>query len=217
MRVDSAIFRGWALALSFLPSSLAGVTPALFYASTPTLLGVLSLLGSHAAPAAAGTARPCAGPTVAVPPAGPLTLCAGSSQTLTTTATIPGFNAGSGFDGYVSALLVQPDSKLLVGGTFTSYNGNTAAPDNLLFLTANGSLDTSFNAGGSGASDQVVALAMQADGKVLAGGRTTSDNGNTAPDKLLRLNPDGSLHLDKHCRALRSFSTRAPAAATPAP
>jgi uncharacterized delta-60 repeat protein len=150
--------------------------------------------------ATAGATRAQA-PTVMVTPAGPLTLCAGSTQTLTATATVPGFNvAGSGFDGQVYALAVQADGKVLVGGAFTSYNGDANAPDNVLRLNADGSLDTGFNSGGTGTSSaassnvQVYALAVQADGKVLVGGNFYAYNGNAAaPDNVLRLNADGSL------------------------
>ncbi|MDQ2773190.1 MAG: hypothetical protein M3Y54_22115, partial [Bacteroidota bacterium] len=133
--------------------------------------------------------------TVQVTPAGPLLLPGGGSATLTATATLAAFNAaGSGFDGNVFALVVQADGKMLVGGNFTSYKGNAAVPDKLLRLNADGSLDTSFNPGGTGFSNAVTALALQVDGKVLVGGSFTSYNGNAAaPDGVLRLNADGSL------------------------
>ena len=133
-------------------------------------------------------------PAVTVTPAGPLTLCAGSTQTLTATATVPGFNvAGSGFLSNVRAVVVQADGKVLVGGQFASYNGN-AAPNRVLRLNADGSLDNTFNPSGTGADGAVAALAVQADGKVLVGGFFTSYNGNAAaPDVLLRLNADGTL------------------------
>ncbi|MFD2719080.1 beta strand repeat-containing protein [Hymenobacter monticola] len=135
-------------------------------------------------------------PVVTVTPAGPLTLCAGSTQTLTATANVPGFNvAGSGFNGLVQALAVQADGKVLVGGDFTAYNGNANAPDYVLRLNPDGLLDNSFNNGGAGANGIVQALAVQADGKVLVGGGFTDYNGNAAaPDRVLRLNPDGSLN-----------------------
>jgi uncharacterized delta-60 repeat protein len=137
-------------------------------------------------------------PTVTVSPAGPLTLCAGTSQTLTATATVPGFNvAGTGFNGGgVQTVTVQADGKVLVGGNFTTYNGNAAAPDHLLRLNPDGSLDNSFNPGGSGfgLNNIVQAVAVQADGKLLVGGDFRAYNGNAAaPDYLLRLNADGSL------------------------
>jgi uncharacterized delta-60 repeat protein len=135
-------------------------------------------------------------PTVTVTPAGPLILCAGSTQTLTATAAanVPGFNVGgSGSNGPVLALAVQPDGKVLVGGDFTTYNG-TAAPRSLLRLNPDGTLDATFNSGGAGANSTVYALAVQADGKIVVGGTFTAYNGSAAaPDYLLRLNADGSL------------------------
>ena len=135
-------------------------------------------------------------PSVAVAPAGPFTLCPGGSQTLTATATLPGFNAGgSGFNNVVTAVTVQPDGKILVGGNFTSYNGNAAAPDYLVRLNADGSLDAGFNAGGSGFNQQVDDIAVQPDGKILVAGNFWMYNGNDAgaSDRMLRLNADGSL------------------------
>ncbi len=42
--------------------------------------------------------------------------------------------------------------KIILGGTFTTYNGDAAAPDYLLRLDVNGALDTTFNNGGIGIS-----------------------------------------------------------------
>lgn len=133
--------------------------------------------------------------TVQVTPAGPLTLPFGSSQLLTATATLPGFNVGgSGVNNSVNKVLVQPDGKIVVGGNFTGYNGNAAAPDNLLRLNADGSLDTSFNTGGAGIMGTVSTLALQPDGKIVVGGFFRAYNGNaTASDMVLRVNADGSL------------------------
>ncbi|UOR00198.1 delta-60 repeat domain-containing protein (plasmid) [Hymenobacter sp. 5317J-9] len=137
-----------------------------------------------------GAARSQA-PIVTVTPAGPLTLCPGS--TLTLTATIPGFNgAGSGANSIVRAVVVQPDGKVLVGGDFTAYNG-AASPRGVLRLNPDGSLDNTFNPGGAGVDGAVYALALQPDGKVLVGGFFVSYNGASSPDYLLRLNANGSL------------------------
>ena len=60
-------------------------------------------------------------------------------------------------------------------------------------LLADGSLDPSFTTTGSGFNGQLNALALQADGQVLAGGLFTSYNGSPR-NYLARLNPDGSLN-----------------------
>ena len=104
------------------------------------------------------------------------------------------FNSGgAGANNSVNALAVQPDGKILIAGTFNAYNGNAAAPDNILRLNADGSLDSAFNAGGAGANNSVNALAVQQDGKIVIGGTFTAYNGDTAaPDNILRLNADGT-------------------------
>ncbi len=55
------------------------------------------------------------------------------------------FRVGTGFDGAVQAVALQPDGKLLVAGDYTSYNGRPA--EDIVRLHTDGSLDTSFNAG----------------------------------------------------------------------
>ena len=150
---------------------------------------IVALLTLGAAPAV----RAQCNFTVSTTPAGPLTLCPGGSTALTAAALVPGFNAnGSGFNGNVRAVLVQPDGKVLVGGTFTTYNGVNCA-DNLVRLNANGSLDTGFNGTNAGFDRGVAALALQPDGRVLAGGMFATYNGLDCPDGLARLNADGSL------------------------
>jgi uncharacterized delta-60 repeat protein len=99
------------------------------------------------------------------------------------------FDLGTGADGGVRALAVQADGKVLIGGFFTSYNGT--GRNRIALLNANGSLDSSFDPG-SGADGSVVALAVQADGKVLIGGFFTSYSG-TGRNRIARLNADGSL------------------------
>lgn len=53
------------------------------------------------------------------------------------------FNSGGiGVDGFVTALALQPDGKILVGGNFTRYQGH--ATYGILRLNADGSFDASF-------------------------------------------------------------------------
>ena len=101
---------------------------------------------------------------------------------------------GAGADAGVASFVLQPDGKILIGGSFTSYNGAAAAPDYVLRLNADGTRDTSFNPSGAGANDSVASVALQPDGKVIVGGNFTGYNGNAAaPDRLVRLNADGTL------------------------
>lgn len=100
----------------------------------------------------------------------------------------------TGLNGSVEFAIPQADGKMLVGGNFTSFNGNASAPDRLVRLSSDGSLDASFNAITTGFNDWVRAIAIQGDGKILVGGDFTSYNGSAgAPDRLIRLNSDGSV------------------------
>ena len=99
------------------------------------------------------------------------------------------FNPGTGANGYVNSIALQPDGKVLIGGEFASYNRTTRR--RIARLNADGSLDASFNPG-SGANGSVYSIALQPDGKVLIGGYFTSYNG-TSRNRIARLNADGSL------------------------
>ena len=106
----------------------------------------------------------------------------------------PAFNAGGvGPNSDVLAVAMQSDGKIVIGGFFTSYNGDPSASDRVLRLNADGTRDTSFNAGGLGADTTVYALALQADGKILIGGQFTAYNGDAAASNyVMRLNADGT-------------------------
>jgi uncharacterized delta-60 repeat protein len=104
------------------------------------------------------------------------------------------FNAGgAGANTTVYAVAVQPDGKILIAGQFTSYNGDAAASDYVMRLNADGTRDTTFNAGGSGANDYVWGFALQPDGKILVVGNFFTYNGNPASGRVMRLNTDGTL------------------------
>jgi uncharacterized delta-60 repeat protein len=101
----------------------------------------------------------------------------------------PGFNPGSGANGFVQAIAVQSDGKVLIGGRFTAINGATR--NRIARLNADGSFDTGFNPG-SGANSDVLVSVVQSDGKVLIGGNFSVVNG-VARNFIARLNADGSL------------------------
>ena len=93
-------------------------------------------------------------------------------------------------------IAVQPDGKILIGGDFTmlSPNGGVAVTRNRIArLNPDGTVDTAFNPNASG---RVLSIAVQADGKVLAGGSFTSIGEQTRND-IARLNPD-TLWLSMH-------------------
>src|SRR5947208_94115 len=101
------------------------------------------------------------------------------------------FNPGA--NSTVQALAVQADGKIVAGGSFTTLgNGGTTARNRIGRLNASGTLDTGFN---PGANSTVQALAVQADGKIVAGGSFTTlgNGGTTARNRIGRLNLDGTV------------------------
>jgi uncharacterized delta-60 repeat protein len=101
------------------------------------------------------------------------------------------FLAGAaGPSSYVECVAVQPDGKILVGGYFTSMNGTNRG--RVARLNSDGSLDTSFGNGMTGAEDIVSSLVLQQDGKILISGRFGGVNGIQRL-RFARLNTDGSV------------------------
>jgi uncharacterized delta-60 repeat protein len=98
------------------------------------------------------------------------------------------FNPGTGGDDDIDRILLQPDGRILIAGNFTKINGIPCS--RIARLMPNGSLDASFNAK-AGLNGNVLALVLQADGKILVGGRFTSFN-NSSANYIIRLNPNGS-------------------------
>src|SRR2546421_2803981 len=80
-------------------------------------------------------------------------------------------------NGPVRVVVVQADGKILIGGDFTTLapNGGPAVTRNhIARLNPDGTLDTAFN---PNANSGVYAIAVQADGKILAGGDFTYMSG----------------------------------------
>ena len=111
----------------------------------------------------------------------------------------PGFDPGTAGGG-IDAVAIQPDGKIVVGGTFLGLGGGTGATarNRVGRINPDGSVDAAFN---PGASLTVLCIALQPDGRIVIGGQFTSVAGVQRPG-LARLNPDGSLdtafdaHLD---------------------
>jgi uncharacterized delta-60 repeat protein len=100
------------------------------------------------------------------------------------------FNVGTGANWIVNTTAIQSDGQLIIGGSFTSYNGTSR--NNIARLNNDGTLDNSFNNVGTGANARVTTTAIQPDGKIIIGGDFTIYNG-TSRNKIARLNTDGTL------------------------
>jgi uncharacterized delta-60 repeat protein len=101
------------------------------------------------------------------------------------------YGNGQGADSGIICTALQNDGKIVVGGLFTSYNGTVC--NNLVRLNNDGSLDSTFNPGGTGLNGAVTSIALQSDGKIIiAGGFSIYNNLLPCPG-IARLNTDGSL------------------------
>ena len=101
--------------------------------------------------------------------------------------------------GGVSAIVLQADGKIVVGGSFTSFQpngvGSNITRNYIARLNSDGTLDSGYDPEANGA---VSALALQSDGRVVAGGSFTTfePNGATATTTrsyIARLNTDGTI------------------------
>ncbi|MEX0811044.1 MAG: T9SS type A sorting domain-containing protein [Chitinophagales bacterium] len=103
-----------------------------------------------------------------------------------------GFNTGSGFNDRVKCIAIQDDGKILVGGDFNSFDGNTS--NNLVRLNTDGSFDNSFNIGTTLNSSVEDIDIYPGTGQILIGGDFSVIHSMTSANiRLLRLNPDGSM------------------------
>ncbi|MBT1696876.1 T9SS type A sorting domain-containing protein [Fulvivirgaceae bacterium PWU4] len=93
------------------------------------------------------------------------------------------FDTGSGTDAAVWVSVVQSDDKVIIGGFFMSYNG--VARNRIARLNANGTVDNDF-AVGTGVNNDVYAMAMQDDGKIMLGGAFTAYK-ETGRNRLARV------------------------------
>jgi len=101
-------------------------------------------------------------------------------------------NLGTGFNVDIfTRPAIQSDGKILVGDSFTSFNGNTR--NRLVRINSDGTEDTAFYTNlGTGFNVAINAVVLQSDGKILVGGAFTTLNGTTR-NRLVRLNTDGTL------------------------
>jgi uncharacterized delta-60 repeat protein len=100
-----------------------------------------------------------------------------------------GFNPGTGANGPVYALALQPNGRVIIGGAFTDVD--LLSRNSIARLMPDGSLDQSFDPG-TGANEAIYAMKLQSDGRILIGGLFTEYSG-THRLGLARLHPQGYL------------------------
>jgi uncharacterized delta-60 repeat protein len=98
--------------------------------------------------------------------------------------------SATGGNASVRSIVVQADGKILVGGQFSSIGGQSR--NNIARLDpATGQAD-SFDPNATGGSGEIESIAVQADGKILAGGYFTSIGGQQR-NYIARLDPTTGL------------------------
>jgi uncharacterized delta-60 repeat protein len=104
------------------------------------------------------------------------------------------FNTKSGASGSITAIGLQSDGKIIIGGSFTNFSGQPVG--SIARLNADGSFETSFNSSGvysaTGANGAISEISVLPDNRIYIGGAFTTYNGATA-NRLARLNVNGNL------------------------
>jgi uncharacterized delta-60 repeat protein len=100
-------------------------------------------------------------------------------------------NTGSFEIAAIYDIAIQSDQKLIIGGSFTNWNG--VAVNNIVRLNSDGTRDTTFttNTGTAASGYEIYSVTVQSDGKILLGGNFVYWNG-TAVYRIVRLNSDGT-------------------------
>lgn len=98
------------------------------------------------------------------------------------------FAPGTGANGTIECITLQPDGKILVGGSFTNFNGTLDI--RIARLNSNGSIDSTFNQGFGGTNSTVTSIAIQYDTNVVIGGNFTAYNLQNF-NHIVRLSPNG--------------------------
>lgn len=99
-------------------------------------------------------------------------------------------NIGSGSPGQINAVAFDANGRILVGGTFITFNGQSHR--RIVRLNSNGTVDGSFSVGSGISSGSVTSIAVRPDGRIILGGSFSSFNGVSA-GRIVQLLPDGTV------------------------
>ena len=121
-----------------------------------------------------------------------------------TSATSFNTNLGTGFNGNIVKIKIQSDNKILVGGSFTSFNNNTR--NRLVRLESDGLEDGTFYTNlGAGFNGAVNSIVIQSDNKILVGGAFSFFNNNQRKG-IVRLNSDGTEDTSFYTNLVAGFN-----------
>jgi uncharacterized delta-60 repeat protein len=139
---------------------------------------------------------------------GAFTTYSGSAQNYITRINTDGtrdtsFNIGTGFTATAESVILQPDGKIIVGGSFVSYSGSNVF--RITRINTDGTRDTTFNSG-TGFSLGVYALALQSDGKIICANQNQTYSGSTNR-YIIRINTNGTLDNTFNANADASLSS----------
>ena len=107
------------------------------------------------------------------------------------------FNFSPTAESSISTIAVQPDGKILIGGTFNKVNGTNR--EGIARLNSDGTLDTSFvlcngcSIISTSSGTQINNVLLQPDGRILVGGSSIITGTSMGFSSLVRLNQDGSI------------------------
>jgi uncharacterized delta-60 repeat protein len=100
------------------------------------------------------------------------------------------FKIGEGFNPWVNSIYIQADEKILVGGTFTSFNGKKC--NHLIRLNKDGTRDSTFTLP-LGFREKVNSITVQKDNKILVAGSLAYLKYEDKSKLIQRLHPNGTL------------------------
>jgi uncharacterized delta-60 repeat protein len=104
------------------------------------------------------------------------------------------FNTGTGFNDDCSALFLQSDNKILIGGKYTQYNGENN--NRIIRLNEDGSKDSDFLTGSGISNGVVYVIKTDVSGNIMVGGSFSDSYNGTEVNRLILLNPNGTLKSD---------------------
>lgn len=101
------------------------------------------------------------------------------------------FSAGTGFNNLTSALAYTNDGKIVVGGSFSSYNGDIVTRNRIIRLNTDGTIDNSLVTG-TGFNSVTNSIVINSDNSMYVGGYFTSYAG-VAANKIIKLSSNGAI------------------------